>query len=196
MSPRSAIKNQEIRQETMAKIMDAAFSLIARQGYESTSISQIARKAGISKGLLYNYFLGKEALLEKLIQHAMSQGEQIAATSFTDDPATTLENLFKWFFKELRERPEYWRLLVELTLKIDKFKFVHDIALEKMKAYTELLRHLFEQLGVEDPAGEAKLVAAIFDGIAMQAVVIKQDYPLDELESILIRKYCKQNLTQ
>jgi len=180
----------------MVKIMDAAFSLIARQGYESTSISQIARKAGISKGLLYNYFLSKEALLEKLIQNAMSQGEQIVATSFTDDPAKTLENLFRRFFRELRERPEYWRLLTELTLKIDKFKFVHDIAVEKMTAYTELLRHLFVQLGVEDPAGEAKLVAAVFDGIGMQAVVIKQDYPLDELERILIRKYCNRKITQ
>lgn len=180
----------------MLKIMDAAFWLIAHQGYESTSIAQIAKRAGISKGLLYNYFLSKEALLEKLIQHAMSQGEQIVATTFTDDPATTLENLFRWFFKELRERPEYWRLLTELTLKIDKFKFVHDIAVEKMKAYTELLKHLFEQLEVEDPAGEAKLVAAVFDGIGMQAVVLKQDYPLDELERILIRKYCNRIITQ
>ena len=80
MSPRNAVKNKEIRQETMLKLMDAAFLLIARQGYESTSIAQIAREAGVSKGLLYNYFLSKEDLLEKLIQHAMAQGDQIMAT--------------------------------------------------------------------------------------------------------------------
>lgn len=192
MSPRSAIKNQEIRQETMEKIMSAAFTLIAKQGYESTSIAQIAREAGISKGLLYNYFDSKEDLLEKIIHHAMAQGDQLVAMAFDSDPANTLENLFKMFFQELRDRPDYWRLLTELTLKIDKFKFVHDVAVEKMKGYIDLLQQLFEQMGVEDPVGEAKLVAALFDGIGIQAVVIKEDYPLDELEKVMIRKFCKR----
>jgi len=191
MSPRSATKNKEIREETMERIMEAAFLLIARQGYESTSISQIAKEAGVSKGLLYNYFLGKEDLLEKLIQNAMSQGDQVMAMVITHDPATTLENIFKWLFKELRERPDYWRLITELTLKVDKFAFVHDIAVEKMQGYIALLQGLFTEIGFEDPAGEARVVAALFDGIAIQAVVLKEDYPLDELEKILIAKYCR-----
>jgi AcrR family transcriptional regulator len=192
MSPRSAIKNQKIRQETMEKIMSAAFTLIARRGYESTSIAQIAREAGISKGLLYNYFNGKEDLLEKIIHHAMAQGDQFVAMAYDTDPAKTMENLFKMFFQELRDRPDYWRLLTELTWKIDKFKFVHDVAVEKMKGYIDLLHQLFEQMGEEDPAGEAKLVAALFDGIGIQAVILKEDYPLDELEKVMIRKFCKR----
>lgn len=192
MSPRSAAKNLEIRQETIQKIMDAAFMLIARQGYEATSISQIAREAGTSKGLLYNYFISKQDLLEQLIHHAMAQGDQAMAAVVTHDAATTLENLFRLFFKELRDRPDYWRLMTELTLKIDKFSFVHDFAVEKMKTYVSLLQQLLEQLGFEDATGEAKLIAALLDGIGVQAVVIREAYPLDELEKIMIRKYCKR----
>ena len=40
-----------------------------KQGYYATPISDIAKQAGISKGLLYNYYRGKEELLsEKMVE--------------------------------------------------------------------------------------------------------------------------------
>lgn len=192
MSPRTSIKNEEIRQVSIHKIMDAAFLLIAKQGYDSTSISQIAAKAGVSKGLVYNYFDSKEDLLEKMVKGAMDQGDEIIGKLLSKNPATTLENLFRWFFKELRERPDYWTLMTELTLKIDKFKFVHDMAAAKMKGYTLFITELLDQLKFPNPNGEAKLVGALFDGIAIQYLVIRNDYPLDEMERFLINKYCRK----
>jgi AcrR family transcriptional regulator len=194
MSPRNPSKNQEIRKETIRKISEAAFSLIARQGFESTSIAQIAKEAGVSKGLLYNYYESKEALMEKLILDAMSQGEEVIGSIFSEEPAVTMENLIKWFFKEMRERPDHWRLITEVTLKIDKYKFVHDIVVAKMQGYISLIQQLLAQLGYEDPEGEARLLAALFDGIGMQALVIREDYPLNELEKIMITKFCKRKL--
>jgi AcrR family transcriptional regulator len=194
MSPRNQSKNQEIRQETMRKISEAAFSLIARQGFESTSIAQIAKEAGVSKGLLYNYYESKEALMEKLILDAMSQGDEVIGSIFSENPAVTMENLIKWFFKEMRERSDQWRLITEVTLKLDKYKFVHDIVVTKMQGYISLIQQLLAQMGYEDPEGEARLLAALFDGIGMQALVIREDYPLDELEKIMINKFCKRKL--
>jgi AcrR family transcriptional regulator len=194
MSPRNQSKNEEIRQETMKKISEAAFSLIVRQGFESTTIAQIAKEARVSKGLLYNYYVSKEALLEKLILDAMSQGEEVIGTIFSEDPAVTMENLIKWFFKEMHERPDQWRLITEVTLKIDKYKFVHDIVVAKMQGYISLMQQLLTQMGFEDAEGEARLLAALFDGIGMQALVIREDYPLNELEKIMINKFCKRKL--
>jgi AcrR family transcriptional regulator len=194
MSPRNQSKNEEIRQETMRKISEAAFSLIARQGFESTSIAQIAKEARVSKGLLYNYYESKEALMEKLILDAMSQGDEVIGSIFSEDPAVTMENLIKWFFKEMRERSDQWRLITEVTLKLDKYKFVHDIVVAKMQGYISLIQQLLAQMGYKDPEGEARLLAALFDGIGMQALVIREDYPLDELEKIMITKFCKRKL--
>jgi len=39
--------------------MNTVLQLFANNGYESTSISKIALTAGISKGLMYNYFRAK-----------------------------------------------------------------------------------------------------------------------------------------
>lgn len=192
MSPRTPSKNEEIRQESMKRIKEAAFSLITKQGYDATSIAQIAKEAGVSKGLMYNYFESKEDLLEKLVTDAMKEGDHVIAQLLNEDPSITLRNIIKWFFKELRERPEYWRLMTELTFRIDKFKFVHDMATEKMKGYTVFIKELLVKIDYPNPEGESKLVGAIFDGIAIQYLVIRDDYPLVEMEKFLIDKYCRK----
>lgn len=190
MSPRTPAKNEEVRQESMQKIMDAAFSLIAKQGYESTSIAQIATEAGVSKGLLYNYFDSKEDLLEKLVVGAMEQGDKLIGEMIDPDPQVTLKNVFQWFFNEMRERPDYWKLITELTFKIDKFEFIQKLAADKMRGYIQFIEGLLEQIGIEDPAGEAMLVGALFDGIAIQYLVVRDGYPLDKIEAFVIKKYC------
>ena len=46
--------------------MSVALKLFAEKGYHATSISQIAAKAKVSKGLMYNYFEAKKNYLKKL----------------------------------------------------------------------------------------------------------------------------------
>ena len=47
---------------TLEKVKQAAFSLFARQGYEFTTMNQIATAVGIKKPSLYAHFESKEAL--------------------------------------------------------------------------------------------------------------------------------------
>ena len=49
-------------------ILDAATEVIAENGYERTTIKQIARRAGIADGTVYNYFKNKEAILKGIIK--------------------------------------------------------------------------------------------------------------------------------
>ena len=195
MSPRSSQKNTEIRLESMKKIADAAYTLIARQGFETTTIAQIAARAGISKGLLYNYYASKEDLLEKIVTNSLSEAEQVMAGLMTHDAAQTLENLLRYYFDELRKKPDQWRIMTELTFRIDKFTFIHDIAVQKVRGYIALLESLLQQVGMEDPRGEAKILGALFDGIAIQFLIIRDEYPLDEMEAFMINKYCKKDKT-
>ena len=67
MSPRSSEQFDDIRKQKKKLILDTALELFAENGFHATSISQIARKAGISKGLTYNYFESKKEILDELI---------------------------------------------------------------------------------------------------------------------------------
>ena len=190
MSPRTAIQNEQIRADRKHKIMDAAFNLIAKNGYEATSIAMIAKNAGVSKGLLYNYFKSKEELVKAIVFGAIEAGDNVVGESMDSNPSTTLKNIFRWFFKEMRERPDHWKLITELTFKIEKFDFVHDIVTSKMTEYVAFVEALLVQVGHENPRNEARVISAILDGIGFHALMMMEDYPLDEMEEYLIKKYC------
>lgn len=49
------------------EIIEAAFVLFTERGFAATSMDEIARKAGISKGSIYNYFNSKEAIFEAVV---------------------------------------------------------------------------------------------------------------------------------
>lgn len=53
---------------TKQGILDAALELFSVQGYEATSISQLAEAVGIRKASLYSHFENKQAILDALIQ--------------------------------------------------------------------------------------------------------------------------------
>ncbi len=192
MSPRTPAQNEEIRLASQEKILRAAFELIAKNGYEGTSIAMIAKKAGVSKGLLYNYFDKKEDLVRALLAEAMREGDVMLRELMDDDASATLKNIFQWFFREMRERPHHWRLMAELSLKIDNLNIVRNFALGKLNEYVGLMENLLTRLGYKNALGEARLIVALFDGIGFEALILKKDYPLDEMEAYLITKYCQE----
>ena len=126
----------------------------------------------------------------------MRQGEELIEQLIVEDPSETLENIFKWFFLEMRTRPDHWKLMTDLTMKIERFQFVHDLATKKMNEYVFFIQGMLEQLGFENPKEEARILAALFDGIGFQYLVVRNDYPLQEMEHYLINKYCSKRNKQ
>ena len=53
---------------TRDKILDEALALFAENGYDGTSVEEIAEKVGIKAPSLYNHFKGKEDILNALIE--------------------------------------------------------------------------------------------------------------------------------
>ena len=85
MSPKTKEQYEEIRQRSIAAIKEAALELFAHNGYHSTSITHIHKKAGISKGLLYNYFDGKEDLLHVIIMDVLEMSDQMIGHCLSRD---------------------------------------------------------------------------------------------------------------
>ncbi len=82
VSMTAKIVDREQRREEIAK---AAMGLFSVKGFETTSISQVARAAGIGKGTVYEYFSSKDELIatsillwcESIIEGAMSKIREI-----------------------------------------------------------------------------------------------------------------------
>jgi len=128
MSPRTHQQFQEIREEKKALIMDVALKHFAGEGYFNTTINHIAREAGISKGLMYNYFESKEELLKAII--ARSLGEIYNYFDINRDGYLS-EDEFEYFVrratKALSENREFWRLFFQLLMQNEvRTRFLQD----------------------------------------------------------------------
>jgi AcrR family transcriptional regulator len=68
--PRTKEAFEAMRETTRGKIEAAALSLFARKGL-SVTIDEIAKTAGLSKGLIYSHYPSKEALITELMRQAV-----------------------------------------------------------------------------------------------------------------------------
>jgi AcrR family transcriptional regulator len=189
MSPRTKHQNEQLRASTRKKILDASLDLFARQGYENVSIDEIATKAGISKGLVYNHFSSKEDLLKTTLQVILEEGEQEFAVTNLKRGKDLFTQLLDTFFQTIRERNEYWRLVTLLALQMGKHEFVNELGRKKYRSYTRLTKHMFEAMNIPDAEEEAQILGAIFDGIALQYEVLGEEVPLENIRNHLIKKY-------
>jgi AcrR family transcriptional regulator len=66
-------------QRTRQAILDAALELFADKGYFGTSLRDVATRVGVRESALYNYFPGKDALFNALLDaHRESKAERLA----------------------------------------------------------------------------------------------------------------------
>jgi len=120
MSPRTPQQFKQMREEKMTLIMDVALEHFANEGYFRTTISHIARHAGISKGLMYNYFESKEALLKAIVHKSVNE---IYHNLDIDRDGYLSREEFEIFMRKigrmLKEKNYFWRLLFQLLAQND-----------------------------------------------------------------------------
>lgn len=61
--------SEEKKKQRQKDILKTALGLFSSKGYYATSIDDITREAGISKGLVYTYFKSKEEIFFGLAEH-------------------------------------------------------------------------------------------------------------------------------
>ncbi|WP_181349770.1 TetR/AcrR family transcriptional regulator [Thalassobacillus sp. CUG 92003] len=85
------------------QIIDAAVEVIAENGYHSSQVSRIAKKAGVADGTIYLYFKNKEDILVSLFQNKMGQFvEKIEEeTTAQDNASDKLRSLIDMHFSQL-----------------------------------------------------------------------------------------------
>ena len=190
MAPKTEEQLQELRQERRQKILEAALELFALSGFHATSISKIAQKAGISKGLIYNYFESKDQMLDAIIEGAMQEGDSIINQGNQQDPGANLKLMIEAFFTEMKQNQHYWKLVSTLGLRAE-FPKINQLIRDRLMAYMEIIKQMLQQIGIENPGMEAKVLGATFDGIALHYLLGGEEYPLEDVKNYLIDKYTK-----
>ncbi|MET7462310.1 TetR/AcrR family transcriptional regulator [Nonomuraea sp. NPDC005501] len=100
----------------MAEILDAAELVIADVGYPELTTNQVAARAGLSPGSLYQFFRNKEEILDGLVARYTDEREEFWAARLAEvTPEVPLEALVGRLVDESvafkTRSPAYWTLL-------------------------------------------------------------------------------------
>jgi AcrR family transcriptional regulator len=191
MAPRSSEQFEEIREERKHQISDVALKLFSVKTYANTSISDIAKEAGISKGLMYNYFSSKEELLMYILETGIDKVLNIFDPNHDGVLEThEMEYFLNESFKMLKEHHEFWAIYFQVSMQPEVFKHIEKKIEELYKQFYALLLPYFTKLGFENPEAEIILFGALMDGIAMDYAMKPDMFPLDMIQKEIIKKYC------
>jgi len=64
---------QRRKEDRPQEISEAAFEVFAAKGYSAARVDEVAKRAGVSKGLLYLYFKTKEELFKAVIKSVVTR---------------------------------------------------------------------------------------------------------------------------
>ena len=192
--PRTPQQFEEIRNEKRKLIMDVALDHFANEGYLPTSISHIAQTAGISKGLMYNYFKSKEDLL-KCILNTLIDEIMVAFDTDNDDVISEEEalNFFDFYFDMLKNKREQLKLYYQLSVQPQVFSFMIDSqfnpsAIKKQKL---LYEYLLRNSNTTPEIGMIN-ISSVIKGFSLEYVFSPEMFP-DEI-FYQYREYLKDTL--
>ena len=191
MSPRTKDQFEEIRNKSRENIEKIALELFAIKGYHATSVSQIAEKAGISKGLLYNYYKNKEQLLNSVIMKVFDEIMRIIKMSEDLSAEKQIEQMIIQTIDHLKENITFWRLYLFLVHQSDVQLKLTGIWEKMRDDYMGYFVKLFEEVGSKNPVMEAMMLGTMFDGIGLNYVTVPESYPIDEMSNYLIEVFVK-----
>ncbi|MFP6665042.1 MAG: TetR/AcrR family transcriptional regulator [Deltaproteobacteria bacterium] len=109
--------------DTRRNIINIAAHLFARHGYENTSLAQVARKAEVSKALIFWHFENKEALFDEVIEQTIAPYHIVggAIGSLKNlAPADALEMIAERYTEFVLQHIESVRFFLSLFLREEK----------------------------------------------------------------------------
>ena len=102
-------------------------------------------------------FSNKVQLIKQLLLDVFEETDELLFL-ISHTPTQELENMFKSFFKFLRDDFEKLTLWINRAMQLDKFDFVRDLCNAKMDESITFIEKLLVKLKWPDPNGEAKIM--------------------------------------
>jgi AcrR family transcriptional regulator len=141
---------------TRVVVEEAAIQLFMEQGYHATSMRQIARRAGLALGGIYNHFSSKDELFEAIIidQHPYKKILPLILAAEGDTAEEFFGNAFHIVIHELGKQPEFINLMF---IELVEFKGKHgavmlrEIAPRVLPVFEKAIRNM-KGLRVTHPA--------------------------------------------
>ncbi|WP_280267037.1 TetR/AcrR family transcriptional regulator [Nocardia wallacei] len=139
--PRGRPKQEGLAEQRREQIVEAAYEVFTEQGYRATTVSEIARRAGVGQGTVYRYFDSKVEILREVFDWSAQRGftaldlEKLAAPVDSFDELAVRIDTVATALTDLVDRdPRLLKLLVVEASAADPELQQRVVGLEQMLA--------------------------------------------------------------
>jgi TetR/AcrR family fatty acid metabolism transcriptional regulator len=127
------------------EILEVAMKIFAKNGYQESTIAQIAEGVGISDASIYQHFKNKEDLLFKIPEEKMEEVINMIKLHLQGiKGALNKIRKYVWFYLWFYETNKDWVSIVMLELKTNK-NFMNTPGYELVKQYTGIIIKIIEE---------------------------------------------------
>jgi AcrR family transcriptional regulator len=173
------IPNEERRAASTEAVLNAARRLFVTHGYEYSSMSQIARAAGLTKGAIYFYFKDKAQLLDRLLDESERNAFNPIIDAVTESTASATDQLVLFVNAVAQLGVDHRDQLLLPVLMAVEFSASDNDAATRLQAIYTRWTAMLETLIVEgqsnqefdpslDAAHSAITLVALVDGLLLQ----------------------------
>ncbi len=153
------------------RIINAAYKIFYKNGYHNTTMNDIAKEVGVSKGSLYSYFKNKEALLQTTNQFSTGSFNDYF---YSEDSLEPLEEIYNDMLKSIGSI----HLNFEIISLSSHNKDIQMVNKNNYKKKLDTLKFFVENQqkkgNIRDdiPAGNiAQLLIGVYTDISMQLII-------------------------
>ena len=179
MTP-AALTRAERQARTRDALLSSAAKLFRQLGLEGTSVEQIAREAGYTKGAFYANFESKEDLFLVMLDEKFAANEERldGALSGGGPPAEAARAAAEEFVRFVWSDPDWPKLFFEFTAYAGRNERFRRALAERyartQRRMTERFRRFSDELGVEPPFPLEQIATMVFcmaNGFVMEQLI-------------------------
>jgi len=164
ISAPSIVEHRELRRQ---QLISAALELAIGEGAEAVTVAAVAKKAGLARSSIYEYFASSADLIADLILEELDYYSNRLAVAIVDatDPFEKIEH---WIAEGLRYVADGRHMLVKSlnTISTPEFR-KEEIAMGHRKMIAPLRQALVET-GIKDPAAAAAFLSSVTDAASIR----------------------------
>ena len=133
----TTIRAHNTKRETISRLLAVAEKEFGAKGLEGARVDDIARAAGVTKQLVYNYYRSKDELFASLLDEASAQAmsEMVALRLDHLSPPQALREFLKGHFEQYRRFPMLGLTVMEENLQ-------HGLHISARNKFPELMPQL------------------------------------------------------
>ena len=161
---------KKLTQSQQDTILERAVEEFGRNGLERAAISEIARRSGISVGVIYKYYENKDALFEACLKRSLEMLKDVLdqAVLGEEDLLTACEKLIRACISFARDHSPYIQMYNALTIRSDEEAAHYANEIEKLTSdtYKRLIAQAVEE-GLVRKDLDPSYFAFFFDNLLM-----------------------------